>query len=218
MRSPSGRRSTVVAILALVIAAAGAGLIATRGSSAHERGARTAAASNTVDLAVGTASTGRPIPPGFLGLSLEYTAIEPYAGTDPKAVNPVFEQLVRNLTPNQSPVLRIGGDSTDWAWWPVPDVAKPHGVRVTLDKRWLHVTAALTHALGAKLILGIDLEMNSSADAAAEADALVHGIGRSSIEALEATSPSSTAASPGTSPPAGCTSWGARRVTTSAIT
>jgi hypothetical protein len=65
MRSPSGRRSTVVAILALVIAAAGAGLIATRGSSAHERGARTAAASNTVDLAVGTASTGRPIPPGL---------------------------------------------------------------------------------------------------------------------------------------------------------
>jgi hypothetical protein len=185
MRSPSGRRSTVVAILALVIAAAGAGLIATRGSSAHERAARTAAASNTVDLTVGTASTGRPIPPGFLGLSLEYTAIEPYAGTDPKAVNPVFEQLVRNLTPNQSPVLRIGGDSTDWAWWPVPGAAKPHGVRVTLDKRWLHVTAALTHALGAKLILGIDLEMDNSADAAAEADALAHGIGRSSIEALE---------------------------------
>ena len=59
------------------------------------------------------------IPGGFVGLSLEYPAVAAYAGTDPSAVNPVFLQLIRNLNPGQLPVLRIGGDSTDWTWWPV---------------------------------------------------------------------------------------------------
>jgi hypothetical protein len=45
------------------------------------------------------------IPRGFLGLSLEYRAIETYAGQDPTAIDPVFEQLVRNLTPAQAPVI-----------------------------------------------------------------------------------------------------------------
>ncbi len=62
----------------------------------------------------------RAIPAGFLGLSLEYSAVSAYAGRDPSAVDPVFEQLIRNLTPGQRPVLRIGGDTTDWSWYPVP--------------------------------------------------------------------------------------------------
>jgi hypothetical protein len=183
MRSSSRRRPALLAIFALVIVAAIGALIATRRTSADEHLA--AQTSGVLPLNVSDRAVGRPIPAGFLGLSLEYTAIEPYAGTDPKGVNPVFEQLVRNLSPNQSPVLRIGGDSTDWAWWPVRGAIKPGGVRITMDDRWLHVTAALTHDLGAKLILGIDLEMNNSADAAAEANALVNGIGRQSIVALE---------------------------------
>jgi hypothetical protein len=204
MRSSSGRRSAVVAIVVLVAVIAG-GVIATRRTSANEPHAATAHAAapasaqtgagatqtasavpkNALALTVGSATTGRPIASGFLGLSLEYTAIEPYAGTDPSAPNPVFEQLIRNLSPGQSPVLRIGGDSTDWAWWPVPGATKPRGVRVTLDQRWVRVTAALAHALGARLILGIDLEMDNAADAGAEANALVNGIGASSIEGLE---------------------------------
>jgi glycosyl hydrolase family 79 len=179
----SSRRRPAIALLAVM--AALAGLVATKRTSAHEHHARGSAAASTLDLTVGPATSRGPIPSGFLGLSLEYTAIEPYAGTDPKAVNPVFEQLVRNLAPNQSPVLRIGGDSTDWSWWPVPGATKPRGVRVTLDDRWLHVTAALTHELAAKLILGIDLEMNNRADAAAEANTLVHKVGRGSVKALE---------------------------------
>ena len=46
-----------------------------------------------------TRAGGPTIQPGFLGLSLENTAIIPYAGTDPKRPDPVFLQLVRNLTP-----------------------------------------------------------------------------------------------------------------------
>ena len=54
-------------------------------------------------ITVGGPATSRPIPPGFLGLSLEYFAIPSYAGTDPNAIDPVFVQLVRNLAGGQPP-------------------------------------------------------------------------------------------------------------------
>ena len=73
------------------------------------------------------------IPGGFVGLSLEYPAVAAYAGTDPSALNPVFVQLIRNLNPGQLPVLRIGGDSTDWTWWPVAGMSQPAGVNYTLN-------------------------------------------------------------------------------------
>jgi len=177
MHVPFRRSLGVLAVAALVSAC---------GSSTHAPAVQAqAAAQNTLQLAVSNRTTGRRIAPGFLGLSLEYTAIEPYAGTDPKAVNPVLVQLIRNLSPGQSPNLRIGGDSTDWVWWPVPGATKPGGVRYTLNDRWVQVTAALAHDVSAKLILGIDLEMDNKTDAAAEANALVQGIGASSIQGLE---------------------------------
>ncbi len=151
--------------------------------------ARAAPVSVPRDVAVVTVSNaagGSRIQPGFLGLSLENTAIIPYAGRDPKAPDPVFLQLVRNLTPGQSPVLRIGGDSTDWAWYPVPGLSKPKGVRVTLGQRWLGVMHAVATDLNARLIMGIDLEADSRAAADGEASAFEQVIGKRSIEALEA--------------------------------
>jgi hypothetical protein len=188
VRSRSRRSLTAITLAAILVAAVVAGLIASRQSSAHEpHSAVTPApsAASAAELTVNTTSSGRAIAPGFLGLSLEYPAVTAYAGTDPTAVNPVFEQLIRNLAPGQSPDLRIGGDTTDWTWWPVPGVAKPGGIRLSLDKNWVNVTAALAHAVGAHLILGINFELDSQTDAAAEAQALINGIGPSSIEALE---------------------------------
>ena len=56
---------------------------------------------------------------------MQYKAFEQYAGTNPKSLNPAFLNLIRQIAPNQSPVLRFGGDSTDWTWWPVPGMKKP---------------------------------------------------------------------------------------------
>src|SRR6185437_16316182 len=92
-------------------------LVASHRSVAHEHRHSV----TTLALSVGK-PTGRTIPSGFLGLSFEYPALAAYAGTDPGAVNPVLVQLIRNLSPGQAPILRIGGDTTDWTWWPV------HGV------------------------------------------------------------------------------------------
>jgi hypothetical protein len=178
MRTPYRRRSWGILAVAAVLAVA---VIASRGTSAHER----ASASATVTVAVSARATGRPIPAGFLGLSLEYPAILPYAGTDPKAINPVLVQLIRNITPGQAPNLRIGGDTTDWTWWPVAGVAKPGGIRYSLTPNFVRVAAALARELDARLILGINLEMGSATLAGAEARQLVSGIGRSAIQALE---------------------------------
>jgi len=187
VRSASRRRLTALALVAILVAAAAVGLISSRRTSAHERhdDAARGAAPAALSLTVSATPSGRPIPSGFLGLSLEYPAVPAYAGKDARALNPVFVQLIRNLTPGQAPDLRIGGDTTDWTWWPVPGVAKPLGVRYSLGQTWVAVTAALAHTLGAHLILGINLELNSKRDADAEARALVAGIGAGSIEGLE---------------------------------
>ncbi len=132
---------------------------------------------------------GRPVgpavPAGFVGLSLEYPAVEAYAGTDPAAVNPVFEQLIRNLAPGQRPVLRIGGKSADSTWWPVPGIARPPGVSYTLTPGRLQVMRVLAQALGARVIPALNLEADSPYLAAAEARALMAGSQPGSVRAFE---------------------------------
>jgi hypothetical protein len=189
------RRSGLPAGLIVAIAVGSLLAVTTRGASAppHKaaNGLRHAADSNgpiprnSLKLIVGALADVHPIRPGFLGLSIEYPSIEPYAGTDPTAINPVLVQLIRNITPNQSPVLRIGVDSTDWTWWPVAHVRKPGGVRYTLAPRWMAVTKALSEQLDARLILGLDLEVNNLTLERAEARAFLDGLGRQSIDALE---------------------------------
>jgi hypothetical protein len=138
-----------------------------------------------VSVIVGRAAVGRPVSAGFVGLSIEYPAVTAYAGSDAPEINPVFEQLIRNLAPNQRPVVRIGGDSTDATWWPVSDRAVPPGVKYSISSRWLAVTRALADRTGARLILGVNLEANQPSIAVAEARALLSGIGRRSVLALE---------------------------------
>ena len=136
-------------------------------------------------LTVGGPATNRAIPAGFLGLSLEYFAIPAYAGTDPSAINPVFVQLIRNLSPGQAPELRIGGDTTDRTWWPIRGTPTPAGVTASLTPGWIATAKALATATGARLTLGINLEADSATVAGTEADQLVAGIGPGRIEALE---------------------------------
>jgi Glycosyl hydrolase family 79 C-terminal beta domain len=166
---------SVVVALIVAFALAGAG----RGSD--DPAAGTAEATVTVEESV----NGTKVPAGFVGLSLEYPAVSAYAGDDPASLNPVFVQLVRNLTSGQAPVLRIGGNSADRTWWPVAGVSRPSGVTFDLNRQWLEVTRALAQRLGAHLILGVNLEQDSPQLAAAEARALINGVGAGSVRALE---------------------------------
>jgi hypothetical protein len=137
-----------------------------------------------IPVQIGAAAESRAVPPGFVGLSIEFPSAPGYFGAlaDPDRV---FEQLVRNLNPGQAPVLRFGGDSTDWTWSPTPGVAKPAGIRYTLGPRWMRSTRAAAKALGARLILGVNFESDRRAIAAAESAAFLRGVGRRHVAGLE---------------------------------
>ncbi|MFZ0972965.1 MAG: glycosyl hydrolase family 79 C-terminal domain-containing protein [Solirubrobacteraceae bacterium] len=139
----------------------------------------------SVDVRVGKAWVSQPVAPGFIGFSFEFTAVRDYTGSDPRAINPVLVALIRDVAPGQTPVLRIGGNSTDGTWWPLPGVTPSPGINYALTKSWLATTRALAVETRAKLILGVNLKDDSSAEAAAEAYAYRTGIGAKHIEALE---------------------------------
>ncbi len=165
-----------------VLGAALAALVAPALASAAST---TSPGAPVLEAVVGPGTSGNPMPAGFVGLSLEYTALLSYAGSDPSAVNPLLIALVRGLAPSGAPVLRIGGDSTDRTWWPVPGVQAPAGVDYALSANWLAVMHAVAAELGARLIPGINMAADSPSLAAAEASALLDGIGSQYIEALE---------------------------------
>ena len=178
-----GCRAALLVLLLVVGATALAGI-------GYARSRRTSADTVTrvatrLEISVGRRAIGRPIPVGFLGLSIEYWAVEAYAGKNPAAINPALVQLVRNLSDAHTMVLRIGGASTDKTWWPVSHSRRPQGVNYSLDKRRLAVLRALADATDARMIMGINLEADSKRLAAAEARAMFAGIGRSRISALE---------------------------------
>ena len=127
----------------------------------------------------------RVIPAGFLGTGVEYETFERYAGDNANAVDPVFEQLIRNLSPGQAPQLRIGGDTSDWAWWPVPGMATPPTVTFSLTPKWVNVARTFVQAVGARLIMGINIKADSVPVAVTMSQHLLAGVGERSIEALE---------------------------------
>ena len=100
-------------------------------------------------LDVAPTPVSRPIPAGFIGLSIEYPSLLAYSGNRPGAPNPTFIKLVQELNPSGSPIIRFGGDTTDWTWWPTRGVKRPPGIRYALTRRWLAVTRATARALDA---------------------------------------------------------------------
>jgi hypothetical protein len=190
---PSRRIRSAGLLVAVLIGAVGAALGApgaanaagSGGSGRQPKAIAVRTPPGTAVLSVGGAQPTRAIAPGFIGLSIEFSALPAYAGTDPSAIDPVFEQLIRNLAPGQRPVLRIGGDSTDRSWVAVPGMARPAGVRYTVGTSWLQTAGALARDLGARMIVGINLEADSARLAGVEARAMLAAIGRPSLEALE---------------------------------
>ena len=171
--------ASFLAALATVVIGAGMAACGAAGGSVAKM------ASGSTALTVSSSNAGRALPNGFLGVSIEFRGLEDYVGANPAALDPVFVQLLRNLAPGQSPVLRIGGDSTDWSWWPVPGVTPPGGIKYSLNQRWMQVAQSLAKSLGARLLLGVNFEADNRRIAAAEASAMTARIGARSILAFE---------------------------------
>ena len=136
-------------------------------------------------ISVGSNADGPKIPDGFLGLSIEYHTLKDYVGVNPAKPNATFLQLLRNLAPSGTPVLRMGGDSTDWTWWPVPGMPRPGGAKFALTPSYASTLKAVAQAVHGKLLLGINFEADSRSVASYEERQLSKRIGSSRIEAFE---------------------------------
>jgi hypothetical protein len=100
-------------------------------------------------------------------------------GTNPAQPDTAFEQVLKNLAPEGGFDLRIGGDTTDWTWWPVPGMAQPPWARWTLTPTWMAVAQKLLEDLHAHLIIGINMEADNPLVATTEVNAIESGIGPS---------------------------------------
>lgn len=185
-------QTTILAALTFCLLVAGIWHAAATGSDSDPARAAAAPSADPLDpptlyASVDGGPTGPARPAGFLGLSFEYSALEAYTGADPAALDPVFVQLLRSLAPGpgQPIVLRIGGNSTDTTWWPVKGISRPRSVRYVLTPTWLAAVHALTTAVPAQLIMGVNLASGRPRVAAAEANAFLSGIGPSYVSALE---------------------------------
>ncbi len=176
-----GRRRPAALVLATALALAGSG----GGRAAGDGGISGGTLAHTDVVTISSTPTGNRVPGAFLGVSLEYGTVSSAERPGRRGADPVLAQLIRNLSPGNAPVIRIGGESGDKTWWPVPGVRRPRGVYLALTPAWLADARALARSARARLILGINLETDSTAIAGIEARHLVAGIGRGNIEALE---------------------------------
>jgi hypothetical protein len=93
---------------------------------------------------------------GFLGIATSLSTIPALAGPASDPDTPGIN-LVKNLSPGAPPLLRLGGNSADDAWWPTPGVPNKHFL-YTLTPRWGANVKAMLTALGGKAIMGVNLE------------------------------------------------------------
>jgi hypothetical protein len=146
-----------------------------------------APAPRSVWVGVDRAPVTAPLPQGFLGVALEVSTVPRWVGsaTTPAQVNPVLVQLLRNLNPSGPYSIRIGGQSTDRTWWPVPKLTAPAGVTYAIGSSWAKAALLLAERLDARYVMGVNLEANSARLTQFEANRLLAAVGRKYIADFE---------------------------------
>jgi hypothetical protein len=166
-------------------ASTGTGTVATSTNTSTLPTATTPAATRA---SVATGSDA-PVAPtstqqGFLGIATELSTVTALAGSSSNLDTP-YVQLLRNLSPGAPLLLRLGGDSTDWDWWAVPGMKQPAGIRYTMTPQWGATVKALLNAVGAKALLGVNLELDSKRVAAYEVKQYERYVGSNLIYGFE---------------------------------
>lgn len=133
-------------------------------------------------VVVGSSVTGTSLPPGYVGLALEFSTAPQWFG---HGTNTPFDHLLRNINPQGPPVIRFGGASTERSWFPVAGMKRPLGVTYNLGPSWLAAMRALARETDARLLLGVNLEAGSLRISRLEVTQYLNGIGRRYVEAVE---------------------------------
>jgi hypothetical protein len=130
----------------------------------------------TARVAVDTRAPSRPVPPSFLGLSMEWTSVAPFDGP---ARDGVVALLRRVEAAAGAPLaLRVGGASAEEAWWnPEHRRPRPANVLHDIDAPTLAALAGLARGLDAPVTLGLNLQSGDPANALALARAAQRRLG-----------------------------------------
>lgn len=177
-RSLISRRLPLATLITALIGLAAALIVSACASASG-------ASSDSAHISVSDHAMVHRVPKGFLGVSMEETSLEQYTGRNPSAIDPGFIGLLHNLQPSGGFVLRLGGDSSDWGWWPVPGMAKPAGIRFALTSDWTDIAREVATKLDGHLIVGINLEANNRRLTSYEATELRDHLGSSVLDDLE---------------------------------
>jgi hypothetical protein len=123
------------------------------------------AQADSVDVDVG--SPGVRVPDDFLGISVEWDHVASYLGDGTGAARPAVVALLHAFAAEgHVPVVRIGGNSEDLAWWKDPTGTRPQGVTIDIGPTEMATLAALAQAVSSPLVLGLDLRTADAANAA----------------------------------------------------
>lgn len=158
------RRSSVVPVLAVAAALGGCG-----GGDAPAPSAPLVRA--VADVRV----QGTAVPRSFIGFSQDPAIVVSETGWPVTGVNPVLVALYRNLAAAGAgpPVLRIGGNGQDSAWWNPRGRPRPLGITIDLTPRFLRSVGRFLAAARTRAIFGLNLAIDRPEVPAEEARAVV---------------------------------------------
>lgn len=134
-----------------------------------------------------SASPGPRVARSFLGFSQEFQNVEATIGPRGAPLNPAFLALVGRLAAygGGTPMLRIGGGSTDLSFLADQTHSRPHGMVHAIDPGFLENVARYLQATHAPLIFGINFGLFRPGLAAAMASAVMHAMPAGSVSGLE---------------------------------
>jgi len=129
----------------------------------------------------------RALPDSFLGFSQEYNLVPSWIGTYRSGPNPVLEKLFSTLRAAGSgtPLLRIGGGSTDGAMWDPTGKRPPRGIYFGIDYPWALGLSAFLRSTHAPVILGVNFALRKVSIAADWAKAALRLLPARSIREFE---------------------------------
>ena len=137
-------------------------------------------------IRVDLASPGAAVPDDFLGISVEWSHVPDYLGdTTGQPRSQVIQLLSQFAVDGHRPVLRIGGDSEDQAWWNPAGLPDPSGVSVDITDAHLSVLSAIGAATGSRFILGLNLARLDPGSAASLVTAALGALPPGTVKAFE---------------------------------
>lgn len=139
-----------------------------------------------VVIAVDPTQPGLTVPDDFLGLSIEWNHVPDVLGDNAGQLRPAVTQLLQNFAVDgHHPMLRIGGNSEDKAYWNPAGGALPSGATVSVTDTHLSILHALNAATGSRFVLGLNLARSDATNASALVQAATTALGVDAVAAFE---------------------------------